>query len=103
MKKIEAIIRPRYSRAGLEVVGLSIDRRGQEALIRRFSLNAGIDYPIWLDPDDWVSNQFGIVGLPTTFLIDRAGRVRWRGDGELDTRTFELENVIREVLSGFAS
>jgi len=93
-------LRSSYRGAGLEVVGVNIDGRGQEALIRRFSLDAGIHYPIWLDPDDRVSNQFGVIALPTTFLIDQFGRVRWRGTGALDARSLELNRLIGEVVPG---
>lgn len=63
---------------GLEVVGVSIDVGGTQPQIREFADEFGVTYPIWHDPDARITNTFLAVGVPTTFLIDREGIIRWR-------------------------
>lgn len=38
-------------------------------------------FPILFDPDSEVSEAFGVKGLPTSFLLDRSGRVVYRAVG----------------------
>jgi thiol-disulfide isomerase/thioredoxin len=61
------------------LVGVSVDR-GQPAqlqrLLKKFADRYKINYPIVLDPDYALANSYGgIIGLPTTLLIDRSGQV----------------------------
>ena len=68
---------------GLQVVGVSIDDAGRSADIRRFASEFGVTYAIWHDPDQRVMPSFSVIGVPTTFLIDRNGRLVWRKTGEV--------------------
>jgi thiol-disulfide isomerase/thioredoxin len=67
-----------HRRAGLEVVGVSVDARGQDAAIRGFAKDFGMTYPIWRDPDERVQTLYLALGVPASYLIDRAGILRWR-------------------------
>lgn len=49
---------------------------GAAAVFRR---ETGARYPILLDPDGSVAQQFGVVRTPWFALIDRGGRVLYRG------------------------
>src|SRR5262249_54091174 len=54
-----------------EVVALSIDRGGMDA-VRKFFADIGIhNLAIYLDGSGQALRQLGAVGLPTTLLIDR--------------------------------
>ena len=60
--------------ADFEVVALSIDRAGVEA-VRAFYGEIGIEHlAIYVDQYGSVMNELGLIGLPTTLLIDRTGR-----------------------------
>jgi thiol-disulfide isomerase/thioredoxin len=60
----------------LEVVPLSIDRGGIE-VIRKFYDETGITHlAMYVDASGQAVQQLRVVGLPTTFLIDRAGLER---------------------------
>lgn len=79
---LEALHRA-HAPQGLAVVGVSIDDAGRTADIRRFASEFGVTYAIWHDPDQRVMPAFSVLGVPTTFLIDREGRLVWRKTGEV--------------------
>lgn len=89
----------RFGPAGLRVVGVSIDAAGRTADIGTFVREYGVTYPIWHDPDQRVMPAFSVIGVPTTVLIDAAGRVRWRKTGEVKAGDAILEAVIDSALA----
>jgi cytochrome c-type biogenesis protein len=72
---------------GLAVVGVSTNDSLSD--VQQFQQEVRVDYPILLDGDS-IGHQFGGVGsLPTTFIIDRQGRLRYRVSGQRNRATFE--------------
>lgn len=55
-------------------------------------------FPILFDPDSAVSEAFGVKGLPTSFLLDRNGRVVYRAVGGREFDHPEILELIRELL-----
>jgi peroxiredoxin len=45
--------------------------------VRDFTDEAGVEYPILLDPSGSVMDAYGVLGLPASFLIDRQGTIRF--------------------------
>lgn len=70
-------IHEQYGARGLEVVGVSIDSRNERDNLRGFADGFNVTYTLWHDPDDGVRNQFRIIGVPSTYLIDRQGVIVW--------------------------
>jgi cytochrome c biogenesis protein CcmG, thiol:disulfide interchange protein DsbE len=89
--------------AGLRVVGVSIDERGQEAEISHFLGEFGITYPIWLDPEDQVSPTFALIGVPGTYLIDRGGILRWSHVGPVSADDPALRRALDAALGAARS
>ncbi|HEY7366252.1 MAG TPA: TlpA disulfide reductase family protein [Methylomirabilota bacterium] len=71
MPALEALHR-RFGTRGLAVVG--INTREGPAVVRRYARDLGLSFPLVLDADGTVTGRFGVIGLPTTFLIGRDGR-----------------------------
>jgi thiol-disulfide isomerase/thioredoxin len=66
---------------GFEVVALSIDAGGAGA-VRKFYDEIGIRaLAIYVDPASRAMSALGLVGIPTTLLIDSEGRERGRRTG----------------------
>jgi cytochrome c-type biogenesis protein len=89
----------RYRGRGLEIVGVSVDAIGDEAALDAFVRRFGMTYPIWRDPDEHVSTTFLVVGVPATFLIDRAGVLRWRKTGPVGRSDTALVAAIERALA----
>lgn len=64
---------------GVRVVGVAIDDAPDAA--REFAREVGVRFPLGVDSDDRVGDEFGVTGLPTTLLFDREGRLAstWAG------------------------
>jgi len=79
----------KYGKDGLVIVGISTDPDGALAKVKKFIQKYGVTYPIVMD-DGKVEGEFGgLDGIPTTFIIDRAGRIRERKVGSEPTAAFE--------------
>lgn len=85
---------------GLAIVGVSVDAAGSEATIREFRTDFQMDYPIWLDPDERVQATFLALGVPASYLIDRAGILRWKHLGTLRPTDSTFTQALREALAG---
>jgi cytochrome c-type biogenesis protein len=90
----------RYAPRGLDLVGVSVDARGEEATIREFARDFRMTYPVWLDPDERVQSTFFAIGVPATFLIDRAGVLRWRHVGPVRANDTTLVRALERALAG---
>ena len=66
-------------RDGLVVVG--VNAREDVAPIAEFARALDLSFPLAVDPDGKVGAAYGVVGLPTTFVIGRDGRAVARAVG----------------------
>jgi len=79
-----------YRSKGLEVIGISLDQGGVE-VVKPFATEYQVNYPIVMGDSRVVSAYGGIRGIPTTFLIDRQGRIAKRYVGYHSKETFERQ------------
>jgi peroxiredoxin len=82
-------IQKRLGDKGVQVVGLSA---GEEPnVVKKFGANAAVNYPLAVD-DGRIAEAFGGVNaLPTTFVIDRTGRIAARHVGYTSVKEFERD------------
>jgi cytochrome c biogenesis protein CcmG/thiol:disulfide interchange protein DsbE len=67
---------------GVLFAGISLDKEGWEK-VRPYANEMGINYPIMVD-DGSVSRQYGpIRAIPTTFIINKKGKVEYVAPGML--------------------
>ena len=71
MPMFEQVYR-QLSGRGLAVIG--INAREPASSIRQYAKELGLTFPLLLDPAGKIAADYGVVGLPTTFLIRRNGR-----------------------------
>jgi len=64
----------RHKTDGFAVLGISVDRQGA-AVVTPFATSFKLTFPIGLDPRMDVAGSYGVVGLPSTFLIGRTGSI----------------------------
>src|SRR3546814_4110434 len=94
---------------GLAVLAISQDRDGA-AVVNPFLARIDLQHlPVYLDATGVLGRAFALKGLPTTFLVDRAGRVlaglvgpaEWDSPAALDfirrseEHTSELQSLMR--------
>jgi thiol-disulfide isomerase/thioredoxin len=82
-----------------EVVALSIDRGGMDA-VRKFFADIGIhNLAMYLDSSGQALRQLGAVGLPTTLLLERDGREIGRLIGPAEWDSPEMIEFVRCVIA----
>ncbi len=82
-----------------EVVALSIDRNGIDA-VRKFYAEVGVrNLAIHLDPAGRSIRELATVGVPTTLLLDRDGRELGRIAGPAEWDSTEIADFLRGVMS----
>jgi len=84
---------------GLEIVGVSVDARGQDEAIRSFAQEFRMTYPIWRDPDERVQSVYMALGVPSTYLIDRTGVLRWRRLGAIHESDTTFTSALTAALA----
>lgn len=86
----------RYGAEGLVVLAVNLDE--SPVAIRSFLDRYNIRLPVLLDRDLHVTERYGIIPLPTSFFIDRAGVVRSKVEGAMDrNRVFSEVRRVLEV------
>ncbi len=66
---------------GVQIVGVSEDEEGFAA-VRPFATRMNMNYPVVIDEAGKVAASFGdFEVLPTTYVVDRQGRLRYFGHG----------------------
>lgn len=90
----------RYRDKGLIIIGVhspeSDEERNVENL-RREVASLGIRYPVVTDNDYQTWNVYHVEAWPTTFLLDKEGRIRWMHVGEGNYN--EAEQLIQKLLA----
>jgi thiol-disulfide isomerase/thioredoxin len=84
----------------LEVVPLSVDRGGAEAVRRFFAANGVRHLAVEVDSSTEAQAALGIPGLPTTILIDRQGREVGRFVGAADWDSPKVIAFFRSTIAG---
>jgi cytochrome c biogenesis protein CcmG/thiol:disulfide interchange protein DsbE len=81
--------------ACFEMLGLA-EESGSAEEVASAARKFGINYPVLLDDDGKVSDDFRITAYPRTFVIDARGRIRKVFEGEVARR--DLEKAIDPLL-----
>ena len=81
----------------LEILAISLDEEG-ERVVAPFVRKQGITYPVAIGQDRLVSAYGGIRGIPTTFVIDRQGRIvkKYIGYKALEVFEKDIETLLAE-------
>jgi peroxiredoxin len=79
-----------YGDKGLRVIGVSLDAQGPE-FVKKFAKRLDVNYPIVMGNEEVAEAYGGIDAIPTTFVIDRQGRIVSRHMGYDDKAAFEKE------------
>jgi peroxiredoxin len=91
-------LQSKYGAKGLQVLGLTLEE--DDDTVRDFLDDVPAQFTILRDPTGQAGEAFGVVAMPTTFLLDTEGRVVARFEGS-DARVHaRLEAAAVTLLSG---
>lgn len=84
-----------YRDQGLEILGVSIDEQGR-SVVDPFLEKYEVNYPVVID-DGAIMDKYGpTMGIPTTYIIDKEGSLRYFAVGAVTIK--ELEPRIQKLL-----
>ena len=90
----------RYQDKGLTIIGVhspEFDEERKVENLRREVTSLGIRYAVVTDNDYQTWSAYHVEAWPTSFLLDKQGRIRWKheGEGSYD----EAERLIQRLLA----
>jgi len=89
----------KYASSGLSIVGISEDEADDKDKIPGFADTYGAKFTIGWDEDKSVAKSYKPQTMPSSFLIDRKGVVRYAHVGFHDGEEVEVEKEIKELLA----
>ena len=73
----------------LSVVAVNLQEK--KGVVREYVLAEGLHSEVLLDEDGSISSQYGVAGIPTQYLIDQKGIVRYIAEGVENPRVWRDE------------
>ncbi|HZS36929.1 MAG TPA: TlpA disulfide reductase family protein [Polyangia bacterium] len=87
-----------YASRGVVILAVNIDKERENA--ERLVKQLGLTLPVLLDPTGAVASTYDLPKMPTSFVIDKKGLVRFvhdgfEGSGDVDRFRSELDELTR--------
>jgi len=95
MPLLEAIHR-RYEKLGLTLLGVNVEEDLSDA--EEFLRQTPVSFPILTDPENRVSRLFDVAAMPSTVIVDRAGRLRHLHHGYQDGYENIYQDQVRALI-----
>ncbi|MDR0496523.1 MAG: TlpA family protein disulfide reductase [Treponema sp.] len=86
----------RFKDRGLEMLAVNCRENWSEVVV--FMGEYQLTFPALLDMDGKVSTSYGIQAIPTTFIIDRDGKIIVRLVGSIDWDTAKIHAAMERLL-----
>jgi len=91
------VIRKELHKKGFEVIAINLDEERDDAM--EFLKEFPVAYPTARDTSGKVPEAYGLVGMPTAYLIDKKGKVHMVHEGFRKSDIKELKQKINTLLS----
>jgi peroxiredoxin len=88
----------KYSDSGLEILAISEDEAEDKDKIPTFADAYGAKFTIGWDAHKSAAKLYNLPTMPSSFVIDRKGRVRYAHAGYRDGEEEELERELKRLL-----
>lgn len=86
-----------YSAKGLQIIGVNVDENAQDA--QSFLVKHPANFNIAADASGQCPKNFGVKAMPSTYLIDRNGVVRYTHLGFRTGETKKLREMVEKLLA----
>jgi peroxiredoxin len=86
-----------FAAQGLSVIG--VNAREGTAAVREYSKELGLTFPLVLDSNGEINAAYGVIGLPTTFVIGRDGRAVALAVGPREWTSAPARTLIETLLA----
>lgn len=89
-------LRRKYAE-NFEVFAINLDENPADGM--RFLDKYPVTYPVVSDANARFPEQFGVMGMPTSYLLDRQGNVRFIHQGYRDGDAEKIEAVLKQLIA----
>ncbi len=79
---------------GFEIIAVNVDENSDDA--RRFLQKFPVDYPIVMDPSGHCPKKYDVMAMPSAYLIDRQGKIRFI---HLGFRNRDKQKIRQQILA----
>ncbi|MFA5927715.1 MAG: TlpA disulfide reductase family protein [Candidatus Margulisiibacteriota bacterium] len=80
-----------------DVILLAVNLQESPEHIKSFMEESGYTFRVVFDPQDILTKKFKISGIPTTYLIDKNGKVRKKIVGSIDWMDETMLKLVNEI------
>jgi len=87
----------RYGREGFTIVAVNVDKKAEDA--QRFLAATPARFTVVYDAAGATPSAYAVKGMPSSYLVDRSGRVVMVEQGFRDEDKAAVEGRIRELLA----
>ena len=96
MAALDSLSREFKSR-GVRVIGVSVDE-GETERVRRFATTNHLGFTIAHDPAASIERSYQVVGVPTTFVVGRDGKLLWKRTGNVVDVLGDVRGAVEKAL-----
>ena len=86
----------KYAEKGLKIIGVNVDK--DPGLAENFLKKTPADFSMVFDPDGQLASKYKIIGMPSSYLIDRDGNIQHTHVGFRTSKIDTYEKSIQELL-----
>ena len=86
----------KYKSAGFTLIGVNVEPKSADA--EGFLKSTPVSFPVLFDPESKVSRLYEVTGMPSTVIVDRAGKVRYIHHGYKPGEESEYIDQIRSLV-----
>ncbi|GAC21886.1 TlpA disulfide reductase family protein [Paraglaciecola arctica] len=69
----------KYAGQGLQIIAINLDT--EKALAKTFLEKVPAQMPIVYDPEGKIASDYQLIGMPSSYLIDKTGKIRFSHKG----------------------
>jgi peroxiredoxin len=88
----------KYKSKGFQIIAVNLDAKTDDAM--KFLEQVPADFTVAFDSKGQTPRAYGVKGMPTSFLIDRSGKILLQHAGFRPDDREELEKQIQAALEG---
>lgn len=97
-REMPSMQRLKEKMSGRPFVILGVDSAEQREEVEAFLKLVKVDFPVLLDQDTAATRRWKVFALPTSFLVDRNGKVRFSISGPTEWDEGEAVQIIESLL-----
>jgi cytochrome c biogenesis protein CcmG, thiol:disulfide interchange protein DsbE len=87
-----------YHAKGLVIVAIAMDAGGKP-VVSPFMQAYGLTFPVLLDPQNMLGVRLQVSGIPTSYLLDKWGRIIGIETGARDWNTRKIRRLVEQLLA----